>query len=222
MRDDFPQETKDVLAKRVGFRCSNPSCRLTTSGPRKDIAKAINIGVAAHITAAASGGPRYDRSLTSEQRSESSNGIWLCQKCAKLVDNDANRYTAILLRQWKADAEHAVLREIEGSKGMSSSVVGSNADIFAKLQKLMPELLAEMRNDLNGNPLQREFILMNKRAVYWEGPERPVFRYHFEEHPELRSKMRVLENVGLITDIKFNNVDRYVMSEALADYLLGV
>lgn len=27
-RDDFLPKTKDLLAKRVGYRCSNPSCRI--------------------------------------------------------------------------------------------------------------------------------------------------------------------------------------------------
>jgi hypothetical protein len=33
------------------------------------------------------------------------NGIWLCQNCAKLIDNDERRYTVAALRQWKAVAE---------------------------------------------------------------------------------------------------------------------
>lgn len=27
MRDDFSQRTKDLLANRVGWKCSNPNCR---------------------------------------------------------------------------------------------------------------------------------------------------------------------------------------------------
>ena len=34
MRDDFSNQTKELLAKRVGFRYSNPSCRQHTSGPQ--------------------------------------------------------------------------------------------------------------------------------------------------------------------------------------------
>ena len=30
MRGDFTARTKDTLAKRVGYRCSNPHCRQTT------------------------------------------------------------------------------------------------------------------------------------------------------------------------------------------------
>jgi hypothetical protein len=68
MRDDFPQPVNEQLAKRVGFRCSNPQCRRQTSGPRSEEIGAINIGVASHITAAARQGPRYDEALTSEGR----------------------------------------------------------------------------------------------------------------------------------------------------------
>src|ERR1035441_5569741 len=80
------------MAKRVGMRCSNPNCRQQTSGPREDPRNTVNIGVAAHIAAAASGGPRYDGGLTSTERSSSDNGIWLCQNCAKLIDSDDERY----------------------------------------------------------------------------------------------------------------------------------
>ena len=58
MRDDFTTQTRTVLARRVGMRCSNPNCRKLTSGPQKKADKALNIGVAAHITAASSDGPR--------------------------------------------------------------------------------------------------------------------------------------------------------------------
>jgi hypothetical protein len=69
--------------------------------------------VAAHITAASPGGPRYDPSLTPEERKSAGNGIWLCQACAKMVDNDEIRYTKPLLIQWKEAAEQEALREIE-------------------------------------------------------------------------------------------------------------
>jgi len=104
-RDEFSELTKRILAARVANRCSNPDCRAQTSGPQIDDSKAVNVGVAAHITAAALGGPRYDPTLSSEQRSDIFNGVWLCQNCAKLVDNDPNLYSADILRKWKQDAE---------------------------------------------------------------------------------------------------------------------
>jgi hypothetical protein len=93
----------------VGFLCSNPDCQAPTSGPQITNSKSVNVGVAAHITAAAQGGPRYDSTLTPEERAAITNGIWLCQNCAKLIDNDAIRYSADLLRQWKSTAEQEAL-----------------------------------------------------------------------------------------------------------------
>jgi len=105
VRDDFPIDVKRALAERVNLRCSNPSCGAQTSGPQMNPAKALNIGVAAHVTAASPGGPDYDASLTKEERTAAPNGIWLCQNCAKLVDNDRQRFTARLLKHWKRVAE---------------------------------------------------------------------------------------------------------------------
>lgn len=113
MRDDFDNKTKQLLAQRVGYSCSNPKCRQRTSGPQEDPAKAVNIGVAAHITAASSGGPRYEPRLSSEERQSFKNGIWLCQNCAKLIDDDKLRYGVDLLRRWKSRSEDSARREIE-------------------------------------------------------------------------------------------------------------
>ncbi len=104
-RDDFTDQVKRVLSQRVGNSCSNPRCGALTSGPTEDPAGAVNVGVAAHITAAASGGPRYDPARTPEQRKAAENGILLCQTCAKRIDDDPIRFSVDVLRGWKSDAE---------------------------------------------------------------------------------------------------------------------
>lgn len=123
MRDDFPERTKETLAKRVGMLCSNPSCRKLTSGPRDDPAKALNIGVAAHITAASADGPRFNAGFSSKDRKAIGNAVWLCQNCAKLVDNDEKRYTVDLLTRWKHLAEEAALLSVEGTAASSAAQV---------------------------------------------------------------------------------------------------
>src|ERR1044072_3086597 len=100
MRDDFSEEVKRVIAARVSYLCSNPACRAATSGPQINASKSLNVGVAAHITAASRGGPRHNLTLTPEERTHPNNAIWLCQNCGKLVDNDATRFTEDILRQW--------------------------------------------------------------------------------------------------------------------------
>lgn len=93
------------LASRAGHLCSNPGCRRPTSGPESTADGSVNIGVAAHITAASPGGPRFDPNLTHDERSAAANGIWLCQDCAKLIDSDVTRFTRELLLEWKSSAE---------------------------------------------------------------------------------------------------------------------
>lgn len=127
--NDFPTGTKDILAKRVGVRCSNPNCRRLTSGPRTTKSAAVNIGVAAHIAAASKGGPRWDEQMSPDERRSPDNGIWLCQVCAKVVDNDPERHPAPLLRQWKELSEHAALLDIERPEQSSASGI-SDVDLI--------------------------------------------------------------------------------------------
>src|SRR6266496_4515893 len=63
MRDEFTEDVKRTLAARTGNACSNPGCYAVTSGPQSNSAKALNVGVAAHISAASEGGQRYNPSL---------------------------------------------------------------------------------------------------------------------------------------------------------------
>lgn len=112
-RDEFTKETINTLKDRVNNLCSNPSCRCPTSGPHHAADKASRIGVAAHITAAAAGGPRYDPTLRSEERCSINNGIWLCQNCARLVDVDPETYPVNDLRSWRRQAEAERRAELE-------------------------------------------------------------------------------------------------------------
>lgn len=114
VRDEFPKAVKETLAKRVGQHCSNPGCRKSTVGPHNHPDMSVNVGVAAHITSAADGGPRYDPALTPKQRSAIGNAIWLCQTCAKLIDSDSSRYTVDMICEWKKQAESLVRQNIEG------------------------------------------------------------------------------------------------------------
>lgn len=112
-RDDFKISVVRTLANRAGNRCSNPDCSRETSGPASIQHDAINLGVAAHITAAAPGGPRFDPDLTPSQRSGIGNAIWCCQSCGKLVDSDDPRFTKDILVGWKAAAEERARRLLE-------------------------------------------------------------------------------------------------------------
>lgn len=69
-------------------------------------------GKAAHITAAACGGPRYDPTLTREQRRSAENGIWLCAVHADVIDKDERNYSVETLKLFRKQAEARAYEEI--------------------------------------------------------------------------------------------------------------
>ena len=212
MRDNFSKSTKELLAKRVSYNCSNPDCRKPTSGPQSIESGSVNIGVAAHIYAASPGGPRYVATMEIEERKDSSNGIWLCQSCAKLIDSDESKFTAHVLESWKRSAESVAAAALSRPMGSESSAA------FAKAERLMPELVREMRDDLKKHPTVREFILMERNWSY-NGSGKQIFSYFFDEHDDLKGKCDVLCNLWLIYETTFNNVDRFNFEEEFVDYL---
>jgi hypothetical protein len=85
-RDEFSEATKQLLARRAGFRCS--ICQLPTVGPHSEADRAVYLGEASHIHSAAPQGPRANLAMTPDERSSLSNGIHLCKVHAKLIDMD--------------------------------------------------------------------------------------------------------------------------------------
>ena len=133
-RDNFAPKVKEHLAKRVGTLCSNPDCCVLTFGPQMDVEKSINIGVAAHIEGAAPGSSRYNPKQSSEERTSISNGIWLCQNCAKLIDNDVNRFTVSVLHLWKTQAEERAKKALGNERVISPSFYDAKSILLISRQ----------------------------------------------------------------------------------------
>lgn len=104
-RHEFSAKTKHQIGQRAGWLCSDPSCRQLTVGSNSDGTGETNLGLAAHICAAAPGGPRYDEKQTPEQRKSVDNGIWMCRQHGTAVDAKDSKYTSKLLHEWKAQAQ---------------------------------------------------------------------------------------------------------------------
>lgn len=102
IRGDFNEETKLILAKQAGERCS--ICGNGTSKPNSNSRDFTNLGEAAHIRGNKQAtNNRFDSKMTDQERSDISNGIWLCRVCHKKIDTDETRYTIQLLEQMKAN-----------------------------------------------------------------------------------------------------------------------
>jgi hypothetical protein len=210
-RDDFRTPVIRTIAQRAGYRCSNQTCLRPTIGP-DGVDESASIGVAAHITAAAKGGPRYDPTLTSEERSAAENGIWLCQTCSRLVDVDIASHSIDQLREWKTLSE---MRAYLGIRGFSIVVSRS----FQRLEGKMPRLIAEMRCDICKEPFIREFVVISKDWMYNNDPNNPIFSYFFEDRDNLKPMLKVMQNYDAIIETTYNNTDRFEFTEDFVEYL---
>lgn len=123
MRREFSRKTKDSLAKRVGFLCSNPDCQKLTVGPNQQNDKVTSVGVAAHIIAASPDGPRSDNNKKDNEITDIENGIWLCSNCSYLIDRNEGKYTVELLKTWKKEAENHAEQRIATNRSIDKSII---------------------------------------------------------------------------------------------------
>lgn len=132
---NFPPALIKVLERRVNGKCSNPNCRIPTSGPTVDEKKSNNMGVAAHIKAASCEGPRYDKEMSLENRKSIGNAIWLCSNCSTIIDKDPNYYSVEFLQQWKKKAEDMAFEEYGKAPVSRSDYETLHGLVFGKLNR---------------------------------------------------------------------------------------
>jgi len=112
-RDEFPVAVVRILAARAGHRCS--VCHKATSGPGATDNTAHSDGIAAHITGASPKGPRYEPTLSPQQRKAANNGIWTCTQHAREIDSVSSSYTVSALRGLRQIREDFARRELQSS-----------------------------------------------------------------------------------------------------------
>ena len=182
-RDEFSEPTKRVIAARVGFRCSRPDCQAETAGPTRDTSKSVNVGVAAHITAAAVGGPRYDATLTAEQRKHAENGIWLCQTHAKDIDDDTIAHPVDLLRSWK----HAAEKRARGRLGKATTAdsLGGHTVTVSDAERY-GLATAAILEDGRQIPMASPFDPNENKPTFYASPSY-VVRFMVLKHPDAQT-----------------------------------
>lgn len=127
VRDDFSSAVKLTLAKRVNYCCS--ICDSQTTGPKTGSDDSFSIGKAAHIKAAAPGGPRYDATQTPEERGSIQNALWACATCADEIDRDEGAYPVDKLYQLKRAAEQRARARVGNPPQPASPVPKTHADV---------------------------------------------------------------------------------------------
>lgn len=99
-------------------------------------------------------------------------------------------------------------REREGAKAASAQ--------FHEVREHMPQLIAEIREDLGRLPLIREFVLAAKSPTgpkIIPPPEPTNFVYYDDQHGSLEGKVKLLENNGYVDDVSPGSRPKYKMSE---------
>lgn len=230
MRIEFSKPTKETLAKRVNYICSNPSCRCFTIGPNEKTNKSSSIGVAAHILPASSSkGPRYEENVGADEIASIENGIWLCYSCSVLIDKDPNRFPKELLKNWKTETENFVQTKLINH----TRTEDKQARVLHIIKELNSQIkLVEIVVDIF------EFSIIFKLDLLREVCTREINGWYFEELaqiqidkvPEYRKEVviqtfgRVKQSIGIqsadhfiseLSKLKGANEQNYVFHEPL-------
>jgi hypothetical protein len=221
-RDDFKKATIEVMAKRVGYLCSNPDCKRLTVGANFDIAKSTSIGVAAHITAASPGGPRFNPELSEVERIHIENGIWLCNDCSTLIDKDPDRYPVDLLKQWKENAEIETLLKLRGEhKVQPNGVPFLEVDLVWRISGRWNMGYSD-KNPIEMHEGKPYYIIGNKPIIHWGLDwSFDFFIYNNSNYPAYNVKVESIgkEHFSQIDSLpKINNVPAFQNIDLKAKY----
>ncbi|NNU26167.1 ABC-three component system protein [Isoptericola sediminis] len=117
-RDDIPAAQARVVYQRSGGRCAYPGCGaelvMDAISPGD---QPKSTGKVAHIAAASPGGPRYDASMTRDQRRSANNLIYLCGPHHDAIDFQLDHHTREFLTEAKLNHERAVARATRAALG---------------------------------------------------------------------------------------------------------
>lgn len=125
----------DILS---GNECANPNCtkKLIAEDGISIISKIC------HITAASKEGPRFDQTLSDNERRGFDNLILLCDEHHVIVDNKENEseYPVQLLKKWKSDHERKILESISNKDLLSKHPLALNR-VINVISSKMDEVL---------------------------------------------------------------------------------
>lgn len=158
---EFTEKTKRTLATEAGYLCANPSCLAPTFAAGSTADQTGKVGQAAHISAAAQGGPRWQPGMDPEDRKSAKNGIWLCSLHAGEVDVDESRHTMALLHTWKRRAKARALEARGKQKHWVPSrkfhlIRTSRSTKMPIARHQLDEFIGVFLEDIGGNALWNE------------------------------------------------------------------
>ena len=213
-------KTRKLLWGRSGNRCAFCRNELIMDASREDDESIV--GEECHIISGKPNGPRYDTEFPADQVDSYTNLILLCRVHHKMIDDQSETFKADIIYQLKANHERWVSDALNSAAFLEDlTVTKSMESAFLKIKTAMPELIAEMKEDLSqaGNKFIREFFIVSKRWTLNAGV--PCFIYYFEDHEGLQGKIHVLENHSFVIDVTRGNAKKYRMMENFVDLVVA-
>jgi hypothetical protein len=105
-------------------------------------------------------------------------------------------------------------------KAKNKDLIKERKKKFQEIKTKMPKLINEMIEDLKNPDMKdcREFFISPSKSVVFN-TSRPTFFYYENEHSNLRSNIRILEQEGFVFDITEGNSPKYQFSEEFVGIL---
>lgn len=139
---NFSKNTMITLYKRAGEHCC--ICKKITTKPHSDPEKFHNLGEAAHICGIKDApNLRFNEKLSLKELKSSRNGIWLCQTCHHIIDNDEKTFTVEKLNEIKSSHEILIAKIQESGESLMPMLNGKEREV-RRYQKIISEIEAEM------------------------------------------------------------------------------
>jgi hypothetical protein len=162
---DKARQYKPSVIRRLdtlsGNECAFPDCskKLIAEDGKSIISKIC------HIAAASPEGPRFDNSMTDDERREFDNLILLCDEHHVIIDNKENEtlYPTYLLKKWKSEHEKKIL-ELLSNKNLLSKYPLALNKVINSIGKKMDEVLYLSETTNAPNPDDK--ILFNNVVRY--------------------------------------------------------
>ncbi|CAA7196979.1 ABC-three component system protein [Chryseobacterium potabilaquae] len=221
----YKQSTVRRLDTLSGNECAEPNCtRKLVSVDGSSIISKI-----CHIEAASENGPRYNASMTQDERRGFDNLILLCDEHHTIIDNSENvkNYPVDLLKFWKASHEKKIM-ELITSKNLLSKYplalnkvinsIGSNIGEILSLQDTENAPNAENKilhnNVIRYDQTIREFALYQGKLnkIYEEiekqgSTKKELVLYNIKStYLEIKKDYPTLDDIRKNADIIFDKV----------------
>lgn len=226
---DKSRQYKPSTVRRLdtlsGNECAHPECikKLIAEDGISIISKIC------HIAAASKDGPRYDSSMTDDERRGFDNLILLCDEHHVIIDNKQNEgvYPTSLLRKWKIDHEKKVLELLSNKNLLSKHPLALNKvinSIGKKIEEVLdlpdatnapnPDVKIAYNNVIRYEPVIREFApyqgKLNKiyEEIEKEGStKKELVLYNIKRlYHTVRNDYSIIDDIKRNADIIFDRV----------------